>query len=307
MPIGIHRINHVVYNRQLLAAAGYPSSTDGGAQATSPLTLSFAQLLEAAQAIRTHLDASGKPTASVFALPIEPDALSLFIIENVMLTASGETPYLAYWAGCPGHEGLFAAALAHVQALVPFFTLTRVEAVPTPLQQVIDGDAALYVTGDWVMADTAPSLANTAGYVDPVGSMAFPGTERSWVYTADVFALPVNGNRSKGMDWLHALSAPGQLDAFAEAKHARLAWEDVPPSDGAPDSEVHWVRSLPALRLRGKVFGKLGQKLQTWANAGFGDTSELVTYAASEYADLVAAREASSNPAAWPCAEATPP
>ena len=297
MPIGIHRINHVVYNRQLLAEAGYPSSADGGPQATGPLTLSFAQLLEAAQTIRTHLDASGKPAAWVFALPTEPDALSLFFIENVMLSASGETPYRDYWAGCPGHEALFAAALAHVQALAPFFTFTSVEAVPTPLQRVIDGNAALYVTGDWIMADAEK-------HEDLVGSMPFPGTEHSWVYTADVFALPVNGNRSKGMAWLHALSDPERLPNYTKLKHARPARLDVLPPDGVLDSEVNWVRSLPALRLSANVFGDLGRRLKEWASAGFGDTSALVTYAATEYAKLVTER--ASNPAA-PCTGGAPP
>lgn len=274
LPIGIHRINHVVYNRQLFGEAGY----------ASPGELSLDQLLGAARAIRDVLDRDGKSAAPVFAVPLKDgDALSRFFIENVMLATSGAEAYVDYWTGCPVPDGLFVDALDWVQQLSAFFG----QAADDPIAQLVRGDAAMLVTGDWAMVDAI-------GSEETLGSMPFPGTQQHFVYSADVFALPANGNEAKGLAWLHAISEPQAQAGFAERKYAIPGRLDVavPGSMHDPRQDANLIRALPALLDGNGAFGDLANLLERWAGSNFGDPSELVSYAAAEYQSLADQRAA---------------
>ncbi len=292
VPIGLHRINHVVYNQQLFDKAGYGSPAE--------LKLGLDQLLEVAEKIQGVLDSEGRG-GSVFAVPIgDKDALSLFFIENVMLAFAGNESYLDYWAGCPVPDGLFASALERVQRLSAFFKPTTSAAA---LGLVMEGNAAMFVTGDWNMANAVESEGM-------LGSMPFPGTQQHWVYSADVFALPTNGNASKGLAWLHAISDHDVQREFAESKYAIPARWDVaaPDIEGDPRHSSNLIRALPALLGGNGVFRELAAGLEQWARSLFGDTSSLVAYAEAEYQSLVEQRLAgSADPTSRLCQEATSP
>jgi ABC-type glycerol-3-phosphate transport system substrate-binding protein len=282
LPVGIHRLNHVIYNRSLFERAGYVSPSD----------LDLEGLLQAARKIDGILEQEGKPSASVFAVQLrDGDALSRFFIENVMLATSGAQAYVDYWTGRPAPDGLFAAALEKVQQLAVFFG----PASDTPVTQVLTGDAAMFVTGDWAMVDAIGSEAI-------LGSMPFPGTQQHWVYSADVFALPVNGDEAKGLAWLHAITQPQAQADFAELKYAIPARLDVGAPGGMDDPRPRTspIRALPALLQDDGAFGELGQRLVAWAES-FGDPAELVSYAASARQSLVdrsVARDGDVAPAA---------
>lgn len=274
LPIGIHRINHVVYNRQLFERAGY----------ASPAALDLEQLLAAAEAIQDLFDSEGNTEASVFAVSSEGDALSLFFIENVMLAVSGAEAYLGYWAGCPVPEGLFPAALERVKRLSAFFD-TRESG--GQFQDVLEGKAAMFVTGDWAMTDAE-------GSEDIVRSMPFPGTQQYWVYSADVFSLPINGNEASGLAWMHAISERGAQAGFSARKYALPARLDIPVPALLDDDwqNAKLIRALPALLQGNGAFGELGWHLKAWAKSRFTEASSLIDYAAAEHRSLLEQRRA---------------
>lgn len=271
LPLGIHRVNHVVYNRQLFLDAGISDAERA--------SLDLPGLLDAARRIQAVFDQRGNTTASVFALPIdEPDELSLFFVENVMLAAVGLDAYRDYWLGCPGREEAFTMGLDWVAQLAAFFN--RVETNTAPLERVTKGQSAMYVIGDWMMAQVTSR--------DTVGSMAFPGTQELWVYTADVFALPLNGDPTKGLAWLHAISQSKAQRGFARDKWAvpaRLSVQGPSAIDG------RLARALPAIGRT--ALWDVGHALQSWVTSSYGESSALTARAADEYRSRVAGYAAS--------------
>jgi hypothetical protein len=156
----------------------------------------------------------------------------------------------------------------------------------------------MFVTGDWAMVDAA-------GSEDKLGSMPFPGTQQHFVYSADVFALPMNGNEAKGLAWLHAISERRAQTDFAERKYTIPARLDVaaPRAMDDPRQGASLIRALPALLEGNGAFDELPQRLTSWAALGFGDALELVSYADAEYkslADQRAARDVDLTPTASP-------
>ncbi|HTV25038.1 MAG TPA: ABC transporter substrate-binding protein [Polyangiaceae bacterium] len=272
LPIGIHRINHVVYNRSLFERAGYGSPGD----------LDLDGLVEAADKIQQVFASDGISQPSVFAVPYaDADTVSRFFIENIMLAASGYQEYVNYWTGRPVPDGLFAHALDRVRQLSSYFR----DASDAPVTRLLNGEAAMLVTGDWAMVDAL-------GAEDVLGSMPFPGTQQYWVYSADVFALPINGNEAKGLAWLQAISEPQAQSDFANLKYALPALLDVAPRHGSEDprSGTALVRALPALLQGYGTFDELGQQLADWARSSFGDSSAVESYAAAERQKLVERR-----------------
>jgi hypothetical protein len=183
LPVGIHQVNTLFYNKRLLQQAGY--SVDGSAGAPFPTSLAELQVaaekLEALQG-RLHPDAlnDSLPPSAFAVAGRDTWTLSEFFIESVMLSAARDaSAYEDYWQGhCDA--GLVRAALDEVTALKPHFgswALSWTEA----RDRVLDGTAALMVMGDWMAADLDPTQ---------VGHAPFPGTNGYFVFTADVFAIP---------------------------------------------------------------------------------------------------------------------
>ena len=100
LPVGIHRINTLFFNKALFRAAGY--AVDGGAG--EPLPSSLDELHTAAAALSEHLPpaaAGSLVPPSVFAVAgREAWTLSLFVIENLMLSLAADAAhYERYWTG----------------------------------------------------------------------------------------------------------------------------------------------------------------------------------------------------------------
>jgi glucose/mannose transport system substrate-binding protein len=279
LPVGIHRINSLFYNKALFGAAGY--AVDGTTDGT-PLPRSLDELRSAAERVALELppgDPGSQLQPSAFAVSGREDwTLSLFFIENVMLSlASGAEQYEDYWKGTRCDEGLLRRALAEVSRLKPYFGSWELDSRDA-LQRVKDGQAAMMVIGDWARGEVQEEL---------VGSIPFPGTAQYFVFTADVFALPAisSADPKKGLAWLRAVSgAQTQLD-FSEKKHALPGRSDLgegPASEAGV--EPTWVRSLPGFLPYGEdvAFAKLQLQLRRWLNAQVTD-DEVARYAREEY------------------------
>jgi glucose/mannose transport system substrate-binding protein len=268
LPVGLHQVNTLFYNKRLLRASGFDVDQDGSGQLALPSSLD--ELEAAASAIyrELHTREGGPADASVFALPRSDNwTLSLFFIENIMLASAGAERYQRYWSGAECDASLFARALSRVRELehADYFS-SRNLSEKDALQELVVGNAAFMVTGDWAAAEIDPN---------EVGYMAFPGTQDLFVFTADVFALPdmATSDVENGLAWLRAVTGLETQREFAQRKHALSARSDDPerPMRGQR------VRSLPAF-LPGteidapsdyqEAFQSLSGQLLDWLVAG---------------------------------------
>jgi len=285
LPVGIHRINTLVYNKKLFAAAGYDVD---GAPANSPLTplpKTLVELHAAAARLADGLPAQEFRTdlpPSVFAVPgRDAWTLSIFVVENLMLSLANDAQhYRTYWEGKGCDEGLLRRALEEFEQLRPWFGDTNLRA-PEAFSRVRSGQSAMMVNGDWVAAE-AP---------EDVGTMAFPGTAQYFVFTADVFALPdiPSADRWKGLAWLRAVTGDTTQLEFSAAKRAlpaRMELEGAlaPHSPDAPQ----WVPSLPAILpyRREGPFVNLQDQLKDWLLTEGATTESVLEYARAEYPKL---------------------
>ncbi|HTV20399.1 MAG TPA: ABC transporter substrate-binding protein [Polyangiaceae bacterium] len=281
LPVGIHRINTLLYNKESFRKAGY--AVDGAEGL--PLPGSLEELSQAARAIDATLpeeDAGSDLPASVFAVAgREAWTLSLFVIENLMLSlAQDSTHYQNYWQGRDCDEGLLERTLAEFEKLRPWFGNWELSASEA-LARVTSGQAAMMVMGDWAAAEPAP---------EDVGTIPFPGTAQYFVFSADVFALPdiPNADPLKGLAWLRAVTGDETQHEFSIAKSALPARTDLegelaPGGGSAPE----WVRSLPAIfpYVENGPFHDLQDVLKEWLYARK-DTGSVLEYAREEYSKL---------------------
>jgi glucose/mannose transport system substrate-binding protein len=281
IPVGIHRINTLLYNRELFRDAGY--AVDGGAGVPLPRTLE--ELHAAAAAVTEHLPPMteyDRLPPSAFAVPgDEPWTLSLFAIENLMLAlAADEEQYQRYWRGEECNEALLERALREFASLVPYFGSWELDAADA-LDRVVSGQAAMMVMGDWAMAELD---------AETVGAMPFPGTSEYFVFTADVYALPVleTADAQSGLAWLRSVTRKQTQREFSAAKSALPARMDIAAELASPlDIPRSWVRSLPALLPYHpeSPFLNLQDELQLWLDRDQ-DDERLLLYARQQYPKL---------------------
>jgi hypothetical protein len=140
----------------------------------------------------------------------------------------------------------------------------------------------MMVMGDWAAAEPDP---------EDVGTIPFPGTERYFVFTADVFALPdiPSADPWKGLAWLRAVTGATAQREFSAAKSAlaartELEGELAPGGPNAPE----WVRSLPAILPYGpeSAFHDLQNRLKIWLDSKEKSGAEVLEYAREEYGKL---------------------
>jgi ABC-type glycerol-3-phosphate transport system substrate-binding protein len=282
LPVGIHRINTLFFNKELFRAAGF--AVDAGDGRPMPSTL--AELHDAADAVSLQLPAA-EPGAllvpSAFAVAgREPWTLSLFVIENLMVALAGSAErYESYWRGESCDEDLLANTLREFVRLWPHLGSPELNA-PEALGRVASGQAAMMVLGDWAAAELDPEL---------VGSIPFPGTDRYFVFSADVFALPVHesAGASNGLSWLRTVTERQTQRDFSVAKSALPARTDLVGEHLATgEPPLSWVRSLPALLPYHPqaAFVSLQDELKRWLTSGDPSGEALLRYARQQYSTL---------------------
>lgn len=289
LPVGLHQVNTLFYNKGLLRAAGFDVNRDGSGE--YPLPGSLDEFEQAVSVVRRMLEKreGGAAGASAIALPISDSwTLSLFFIENIMLASAGAGPYQQYWSGEQCDASLFEKAMDRVRALHDAKSFSdRNLSEKNALEELGIGQAAFMVTGDWAVTEIDEN---------DVGYMPFPGTEDLFVFTADVFALPdtATSDVQNGFAWLRAVTGLETQREFARRKHALSARRD---DTERPQRGATRVRSLPAF-LPGteidapsdykEAFQDLSDWLLHWLEQEKSD-AELKGYAADECAKLRAA------------------
>ena len=213
VPSNIHRSNMVWANPSVLEEAGLDPEAE------------YATLDDWFEALDA-VQAAGKTPLS-----LATTWTQVHLLENVLLADLGAQAYSGLWDGTTDWQGAdVAAALEDFETLLSYTNTDRDGLDwPDATQQVIDGQAAFNVMGDWAVAafDEAGKEAGTDFIYFPV-----PGTDGVFNFLADSFTLPVGAPHPDGAKaWLETVgSAEGQT-AFNKAKGSIPARTDADPED----------------------------------------------------------------------------
>jgi glucose/mannose transport system substrate-binding protein len=179
VPATVHRVNTMFYNRRVLAAHDIAPPQ------------SAADLARAGRKLR----AAGIP---LFALGArEPWTIGYFLFEGLLVAREGADFYRRYFAGAetPDDPRVVATLQEGLELLryrnADWADLSFVQAA----EMVAKGQAAAGVDGDWMGVFYAPGGLTDDG---DVVETAFPGSERTLVFTSDMFSLPVGAKNAAG-------------------------------------------------------------------------------------------------------------
>lgn len=156
------------------------------------------------------------------------------LLETVLLSSLGAEDYNGLWDGSTDWESSeVTTALENFETVMSYTNDDRDGLDwPDATQQIIDGQAAFNVMGDWAEAAFAE-----AGATSPDDYIYFPvpGTAGVFDFLADSFTLPVGAPNEDGAKaWLETVgSAEGQA-AFNKAKGSIPARTDADTSDFSP-------------------------------------------------------------------------
>lgn len=267
LPLGLHRINHIVYN-----VARF--------EACAPV------LVEDVDSLIGLLECLGRGGERVISMPMgdceahcaEAGAACLeecrgvagesisYLLESLMLLVAGPDAYQSFWrgqswqsGGVPGRADPLQEALALLQGrLLPFLNNcpagSACEAPPkasAAQAEVISGAAAFMVMPDWMMLG-----AQQEGDGAVLG-MAFPGTGDTFLFMTDVFTIPVASTPGTsveaGFRWLDALLDPALQHKFAHQKHAMAALADHSQQRLLPALEAQLPASVDPAHIRASL------------------------------------------------------
>ncbi|KQY47362.1 ABC transporter substrate-binding protein [Cellulomonas sp. Root137] len=279
IPSNIHRANVVWANTQLLTDSGLdPAAT-------------YASLDDWFVALDAVKEKTGRTPLSVATTWTQ---VNLF--ETILLSDLGADGYNGLWDGSTDWASPEVTdALADFEKLMSYTNEDRDGLDwPDATQQVIDGNAAFNVMGDWAVA--AFEEAGKKAPADYV-YMPVPGTDGVFDFLADSFTLPVGAPHPAGAKaWLKTIgSLDGQV-AFNKAKGSIPARNDAKPEDFSEYQQSAMTSFGQDTIVSSLAHGAAAPA--AWANAISDATSKFTTGGgdlAGFQADLVAAAEANAG------------
>jgi glucose/mannose transport system substrate-binding protein len=268
VPSNIHRSNMAWANPGVLRDAGLdPAATYDSIAAWFP----------ALDAVK----ASGKT-----ALSVGTTWTQVNLLETVLMSDLGSDAYVGLWDGTTGWTGTdVTAALRDFQKLMGYTNPNRDGLEWTDAtQQVIDGQAAFNVMGDWAVAafEEQKKVAGADFVYYPV-----PGTDGIFGFLADSFTLPVGAPNPDGAKaWLETVSSLDGQTAFNKAKGSIPARTDANPADFS-----EYQRSAIKSFGRDTIVPSLahGAAVSITALNAIGDATKAFTTGASDVAQYQAA------------------
>ncbi len=237
VPVNIHRINSLFYNKRVFEKLDLdpPDSLD--------------QLYEVAEEIeqRNKAPSDSDPIIPLVVSGKETWTVSLLFFENLVPAVAGTDFYLGYFQGeYPGDHEDMLNVLEEAERLWEMVRRNDPEVMSRSwsdaVQQVATGRAAMIVMGDWAKGSLqSPPYELVAG--EDFGQMPFPGTEGTFVYTADTFTAPEgSANPTAALDWLRTVASAEGQQAFNPIKGS------IPARRIGVDPEDYDVLSRQTLR-----------------------------------------------------------
>ncbi|MGO3253377.1 ABC transporter substrate-binding protein [Microbacterium gubbeenense] len=213
VPANIHRANVVWANPGVLEEAGLDPEAEYA---------SIDDWIEAMEAVKE----TGKTPLSVATTWTQVN-----LLETVLLADLGAEGYEGLWTGDTDWTGSDVTdSLEHFETLMSFTNTDRDGLDwPDATQQIIDGQAAFNVMGDWAEASFAE-----AGFEAPTDYVYFPvpGTDGVFDFLADSFTLPVGAPHPDGVKaWLETVGSADGQTAFNQAKGSIPARTDADTSE----------------------------------------------------------------------------
>jgi ABC-type glycerol-3-phosphate transport system substrate-binding protein len=244
LPVGIHHLNVLFYNRRLFAELATQSRARGiELKEPSQLGSTYELLTELLQISELGaVTPSGKPLVPLAVGTQSEWPLMVVAFENVLLSL-GRDSYEALWmGGLENADALRAGELRAtleelmriLRALRGFSDFSARASWQDAVRQVGAGEALMTITGDWGFAQLEPET------VDDVQTTPFPGTADSFVYTPDSFAVPreLNKNGFPARSFLHdVVEDKAALIEFSNAKHS------IPPRQDLTTTEIGMLAS----------------------------------------------------------------
>lgn len=213
VPVNIHRINALFFNKRVFQKHGL----------SPPATLEelWQVCEELKQAGVTALAVGGKDTW----------ALSILVFENLLVAREGADFYENYFTGAVT-DPADPRILRTLDAALDLWRYTSDDARSVTWRDAVErvqrGDAAMTVMGDWAKG----ALEQLGGLPDETfGEVPFPGTQGTFVFTADTFALPRGAaGRNGALDLLTTFASLAGQDAFNPIKGSIPARVDADPA-----------------------------------------------------------------------------
>ncbi|RPF20077.1 ABC transporter substrate-binding protein [Myceligenerans xiligouense] len=213
IPSNIHRANVLWANPTVLEDAGLDTSAEY-------------EDLDAFIADLETLDGEG-----VTPLSVATTWTQVHLLETVLLADLGPEAYQGLWDGSTDWESdEVTGALEDFETIMSFTNADRDGLDwPEATQQVIDGEAAFNIMGDWAVAAFEEQDKELGTDFVAVPS---PGTDGVFDFLADSFTKPVGAPDPAGTDaWLETVgSLEGQV-AFNKAKGSIPARTDADPAE----------------------------------------------------------------------------
>lgn len=230
LPLGVHRLNVLFYNTELFERARQRGA-ELDQEIVDPSELGsveeFLNLLE--QIAQWSLaDDEGDPVTPL-ALGNESSWPILIAAFENLLAAYPDHVYEALWQGPAGaaESDVLPAALGRLASdlrrLGAMSNLDERISWQTAVERVAKGRALFSIMGDWAWAQVPDGLQGR------VAAVPFPGTQGTYVYTPDTFAVPrVDDSGASAHLWLREVvdNRATQL-AFAKVKHSIPAVVDL--------------------------------------------------------------------------------
>ena len=241
VPANVHRINSVFLNKKVLDKYG----------------LSVPQTVADLHTMARKLKGTGVSVMAVGSK--EPWTLALLAFECLLVSREGPTFYSDYLHGRLKADD--PRVLRTLDAMLELSPLLNPDHAQRNWLQAIE----LVSRGQAVatMFFNAQGMKSGKDYIE----IPFPGTENTFVFTSDAFALPVEAkNRAGAERLLRTIGSPEGQRVINAAKGALSPRADVPPPESAPayaQKHLLWQKGALVLALSGIVPPRFSEDLGT--------------------------------------------
>ncbi len=283
VPMDIHRINSLFFNRAVFTQLGIPEPWEG---------MSLTEFNDLCQSIHDK-------NSDIYPLAVGnllKWTLQELIFEIILPAVAGADYYEAFWQGNKDpSDSEITETLNEALLLLQYFNpdWNDIDWQPA-LDKVMSGEAAMTAFGDW-----------TKGYFESFGKKSdvdfgvvqFPGTPNTFVYTVDSFPLPIKDTPGHALaaQLLETFASAESQVAFNHKKGSIPARSDIVLTDYPDEFDAMHLRTYQAfqssrrtLALSGLLptglLADLGAAVQTsWA---LGTSTILQTYLKNNYGSL---------------------